>query len=52
MDGPADKKLHAKLEEKGILDLAFWALGFRNITNSRKPINTVADIDGLLPSPW
>ncbi len=55
MDGPVGKKLHAKLEEKGIVGLAFWELGFRNITNSRKPINTVADIEGLklrvIPNP-
>jgi len=55
MDGPVGKKLHAKLEEKGIVGLAFWELGFRNITNSKKPINTVADIDGLkirvIPNP-
>lgn len=55
MDGPVGKKLHAKLEEKGIVGLAFWELGFRNITNSKKPINSVADIDGLkirvIPNP-
>lgn len=55
MDGPVGKKLHAKLEEKGIVGLAFWELGFRNITNSKRAINTVADIDGLkirvIPNP-
>ena len=55
MDGPVGKKLHAKLEEKGLVGLAFWELGFRNITNSKRPINTVADIDGLklrvIPNP-
>lgn len=55
MDGPVGKKLHAKLEEKGIVGLAFWELGFRSITNSKRPINTVADIEGLklrvIPNP-
>jgi TRAP-type transport system periplasmic protein len=55
MDGPVGKKLHGKLEEKGIVGLAFWELGFRNITNSKKPINSVADIEGLkirvIPNP-
>jgi TRAP-type transport system periplasmic protein len=55
MDGPVGKKLHAKLEEKGIVGLAFWELGFRNITNSKRPINKVEDIDGLklrvIPNP-
>ncbi len=47
VDGPFGQKLHAKLAEKGIIGLAYVELGFRNITNSRKPINTVEDIAGL-----
>jgi TRAP-type transport system periplasmic protein len=47
VDGPFGQKLHARLAEKGIVGLAFWELGFRNLTNSRKPINTVEDIAGL-----
>jgi TRAP-type transport system periplasmic protein len=47
VDGPFGQKMHAKLAEKGIVGLAYFELGFRNITNSRKPINTVEDIAGL-----
>lgn len=47
VDGPFGKNLHAKLEPKGIVGLAYYELGFRNITNSKKPINTVEDISGL-----
>lgn len=47
VDGPFGQKLHAKLTEKGIIGLAYVELGFRNITNSKKPINTVEDIAGL-----
>jgi TRAP-type transport system periplasmic protein len=47
VDGPFGQKLHARLAEKGIVGLAYWELGFRNITNGRKPINTVEDIAGL-----
>ncbi|TDM08109.1 MAG: ABC transporter substrate-binding protein [Ideonella sp. MAG2] len=47
VDGPFGQKLHAKLAEKGIVGLAYTELGFRNITNSKKPINTVEDIAGL-----
>src|SRR5207253_2549420 len=36
-----------KLEAKGIVGLAYWELGFRDITNSRRPINKVGDIAGL-----
>ena len=47
VDGPFGQKLHAQLADKGIVGLAFTELGFRNITNSRRPINTVDDIAGL-----
>jgi TRAP-type transport system periplasmic protein len=47
VDGPFGQKMHARLTDKGIVGLAYWELGFRNITNSRKPINTVEDIAGL-----
>ena len=47
VDGPLGQKLHAKLADKGIVGLAYWELGFRNITNGRKAINTVDDIAGL-----
>lgn len=47
VDGPFGQKMHAKLADKGIVGLAYWELGFRNITNGRKPINTVEDIAGL-----
>ncbi len=39
--------MHQKLESKGIVGLAYWELGFRNITNSRRPIVKVEDIAGL-----
>lgn len=55
VDGPVGKKLHAKLEEKGIVGLSYWELGFRNITNSKRPILKVEDIEGLklrvIPNP-
>src|SRR5262245_23756570 len=47
VDGAFGKKLHEKLAEKGIIGLAYTELGFRNITNSRKPIKAVEDIAGL-----
>jgi tripartite ATP-independent transporter DctP family solute receptor len=47
VDGPFGKMLHQKLEAKGIVGLAYWELGFRNITNSRRPITKVEDISGL-----
>ena len=47
VDGSFGQKMHAKLADKGIVGLAYWELGFRNITNGRRAINTVEDIAGL-----
>ena len=47
VDGPFGRMMHQKLEAKGIIGLAYWELGFRNITNSRRAINKVDDIAGL-----
>jgi tripartite ATP-independent transporter DctP family solute receptor len=47
VDGPFGKKLHAKLADKGIIGLGFFELGFRNITNGKRAINKVSDIEGL-----
>jgi tripartite ATP-independent transporter DctP family solute receptor len=47
VDGPFGKSLHAKLEDKGIVGLGYYELGFRNITNSKRPIAKVEDIAGL-----
>ena len=55
VDGPFGKKLHAKLEEKGLVGLGYYELGFRNITNSKRAITKVEDIAGLklrvIPNP-
>lgn len=55
VDGAFGKKLHAKLEEKGIVGLGFFELGFRNLTNGKRAINKVSDIEGLklrvIPNP-
>ncbi|MGJ7492071.1 TRAP transporter substrate-binding protein [Variovorax sp. ZT4R33] len=55
VDGPFGTALHAKLADRGIVGLAYWELGFRNLTNSKRPILKVDDIAGLklrvIPSP-
>ena len=55
VDGPFGKSLHAKLEDKGLVGLAYYELGFRNLTNSKRPIAKVEDIAGLklrvIPNP-
>jgi tripartite ATP-independent transporter DctP family solute receptor len=47
VDGPFGKMMHDKLQAQGIVGLAYWELGFRDITNSRRPIRKVEDIAGL-----
>jgi tripartite ATP-independent transporter DctP family solute receptor len=47
LDGPFGQKLLAQLPEKGLIGFAFWENGFRHVTNSRRPINTAADLEGL-----
>jgi methylglyoxal synthase len=37
-DGSFGKNLFAKLEPKGLVGLNYWDLGFRNLTNSKRPI--------------
>lgn len=55
VDGAFGKKMHTRLEEKGIVGIGYWELGFRNMTNSKKPLNKVEDIAGLkirvIPNP-
>ena len=55
VDGPFGKGLHDKLQDKGLVGLAYYELGFRNITNGKRPINKVEDIAGLklrvIPNP-
>jgi len=55
VDGAFGKKMHAKLEEKGLIGLAYYELGFRNLTNGKRAINKVSDIEGLklrvIPNP-
>lgn len=46
-DGPFGKSLFAKLEEKNLVGLGYWDLGFRNLTNNRRPVAKVEDIAGL-----
>jgi TRAP-type transport system periplasmic protein len=47
VDGPFGQKMHGMLADKGIIGLAYFELGFRNLTNSKRPISKVEDIAGL-----
>jgi tripartite ATP-independent transporter DctP family solute receptor len=47
LDGAIGKELDAKLPEKGLVNLAYFDLGFRNLTNGKRAIKTADDIVGL-----
>ena len=55
VDGPVGKKMHALLEAKGIVGLSYWELGYRQMTNGKRALNKVEDIEGLklrvIPNP-
>jgi len=47
LDGPIGSKLLDKLPVKGLVGLSYWDHGFRILTNSRRPINKLEDVQGL-----
>jgi tripartite ATP-independent transporter DctP family solute receptor len=47
LDGPVGDKVRNKLQEKGLVGLAYWENGFRNLTNSKRAINRMEDLDGI-----
>ena len=55
VDGPLGKMLNARLNDKGIVVLGYFDLGFRNVTNSKRPITKGEDLEGLklrvIPNP-
>ena len=55
VNGPVGHKLHDKLDEKGLVGLTYWELGYRQMTNSKRPLNKIEDIEGLklrvIPNP-
>lgn len=47
LDGPVGDKIKDKLQEKGLVGLVYWENGFRNLTNSKRPVTKVEDMDGI-----
>ena len=54
-EGPFGKAMMDTLPEKDLIALGYWGLGFRNATNSSRPIAKVEDFAGLklrvIPNP-
>lgn len=47
LDGPAGEYFNKKLEAAGLVNLAYWENGFRNLTNSKKPVAKAEDFEGV-----
>jgi TRAP-type transport system periplasmic protein len=47
IDGPVGQAIDKKLQDKGFVSLGWMELGMRQVTNSKGPIRTMADLKGL-----
>ncbi|WP_461209150.1 TRAP transporter substrate-binding protein [Desulfocurvus sp. DL9XJH121] len=47
LDGPVGREVLDSLERAGFKGLCFSENGFRNLTNSKRPVRTAADVRGL-----
>lgn len=47
LDGEFGDFMNERLEAVGLVNLAYWENGFRNLTNSVRPIERLEDFDGM-----
>ncbi len=47
LDGEIGAELMNSINQSNLQGLAFWEIGFRNLTNSVRPVATPADLEGL-----
>lgn len=47
LDGEFGAWMSAKLPAVGLVNLAWWENGFRNLTNSRRPVSRLEDLNGM-----
>lgn len=47
LDGPIGDRIREKLRDKGLVGIVYWENGFRNLTNSKRPITKMEDLDGV-----
>jgi TRAP-type transport system periplasmic protein len=47
LDGPLGQKVIDKLPAKGLVGLVYWENGFRNLTNNKRPVTKMEDLDGI-----
>ena len=47
LDGEVGQALMASINQSNLQGLAFWEIGFRNLTNNVRQVNSPADLEGL-----
>jgi len=47
LDGEFGDFIAEKMEESGLVNLAYWENGFRNLTNSVRPVTSLEDFQGM-----
>ena len=47
LDGPVGQKVMDKLQDKGLVGLVYWENGFRNLTNNKRAVAKLEDLDGI-----
>lgn len=47
LDGEYGAYISAKMPAVGLVNLAYWENGFRNLTNSKRPVQRIEDFPGL-----
>ncbi len=47
LDGPVGAELLKAMEAKGLVGIAFWENGFRELTNNTRPIRAPGDLKGI-----
>lgn len=47
LDGEFGSMISSKMEPHGLVNLAYWENGFRNLTNSVRPVTRLEDLEGM-----
>jgi len=47
LDGPSSKKIFSLIEPAGLVGLTWTGMGFRNLSNSKRSVSKLEDVNGL-----
>jgi tripartite ATP-independent transporter DctP family solute receptor len=47
LDGASSKQIFQKIEPSGLVGLTWTGMGFRNLSNSKRPVTKLEDVNGL-----